>query len=220
MRRPRRQRPRDSARCRGLASGARCLTVSVLAGVLAAGCAATGRAVRPEDVRERLSRVGLVVISDDAALLPAAERGRFLPCRVNTTFPGPPVPHHPAGYLIVGVNREVAETKEAIDLDEEDVAAGYVSRPSDGKRVKFGPTEVIRGIARTYTTEDYAHKQELFERGEIVCFQSTVGTDDATSRLEVRPDQLGFWAVPPRRAEDPPVLYMSSHWLGLSPSLS
>ncbi len=113
-----------------------------------------------------------------------------------------------------------AETGEEIDLDDDAIAALEVRRPSDGKLITFSRNQIIRGVARTYTSEDVAQKQELFERGEIVCFQASVGTDDATSSIDVRPDQLGFWAVPPRDAQDDPVLYTSSHWLGLSPALA
>ncbi len=111
-------------------------------------------------------------------------------------------------------------TEEPIDLTDADIERGAVERPGDGRPVRFGDDDIIRGVARTYTTEDPVHKNELFERGEIVCFQAGVGTVDLTSRLEVRPDQLGFWAVPPREPSLPPALYLNPHWLGLSPSLA
>jgi len=111
------------------------------------------------------------------------------------------------------------ETRAAINLTEDHLKTRRVRRP-DGRDLLFEPDDVIRGVARTYSTDDAGQKAELFERGEIVCFQASVGTDDETSRLEVRPDQLGFWAIPPREAGRPPVLYFSSHWLGLSPSLA
>ena len=111
-------------------------------------------------------------------------------------------------------------TGEPVDLTAAEVTAGQVELPARDRVLAFTSADVIYGVARTYTTEDNVHKQELFERGEIVCFQASVGTDDATSRLEVRPDQLGFWAIPAQQAGQPPVLYYSSHWLGLSPSLA
>lgn len=113
-----------------------------------------------------------------------------------------------------------AETGEEIDLSDTDVAAGQVQRPSDGKRVSFRSADIIRGVARTYTANDQAQKQELFERGEIICFQAGVGTDDAMSAFDIRPEQVGFWAVPPRESNGTPVVYLSSHWLGLSPALA
>ncbi len=112
------------------------------------------------------------------------------------------------------------ETEEPIDLTEADIAAGMVTRPSDGKRIRFARDDIIQGVARTYTTDDPVHKNELFERGEIACYQAGVGTVDFTSSLEVRPDQMGFWAVPPRTADMPPALYLEPHWLGLSPGLA
>ena len=111
------------------------------------------------------------------------------------------------------------ETQLPLDVTAEDIAVGAVQRPGGGV-VRFVPGDIIRGVARTYSSEDNAGKQELFERGEVACFQSSVGTEDATSKLEMRPDQMGFWAVPPRSSELSPNLYISSHWLGLSPSLA
>lgn len=111
------------------------------------------------------------------------------------------------------------KTDEPIDLTDEDLERGAVAR-ADGSLLRFEADEVIRGVARTYTTDDAALKTELFERGEIACFQAGVGTVDFTSGLEVRPDQLGFWAVPPRMAGDPPSIYLEPHWLGLSPGLA
>lgn len=108
---------------------------------------------------------------------------------------------------------------EPIDLTDAELERGAVQR-ADGSILRFAGDDVIRGVARTYTTEDTALKTELFERGEIVCYQAGVGTVDLTSTLEVRPDQLGFWAVPPRTEELPPALFLNPHWLGLSPSLA
>jgi hypothetical protein len=88
--------------------------LAVAVGWLAAGCAGPGRGGRTGVERDRLARVGLRVVSEDEALLPDAERGRCIPCRVITGFPLPPVPPDPAGYLIVGVNREPAATKQEI----------------------------------------------------------------------------------------------------------
>ena len=108
---------------------------------------------------------------------------------------------------------------EPIDLTEADLERGAVQR-ADGSLMRFAEDDVIRGVARTYTTEDAAQKNELFERGEIICYQAGVGTVDLTSSLEVRPDQLGFWGVPPRTEEIPPALFLNPHWLGLSPALA
>ena len=158
-------------------------------------------------------------------VFPDPETGESLgqqPSSWKTTFTTPEVL---AAYgflwrLLHGPWLRDPETQEPVDLSSQELAAGRVEHPTGGGEIVFDPGDVIRGVARTYTTEDNAQKQELFERGEIACFQASVGTDDATSRIEARPDQIGFWAVPPKEAGGAPVLYFSSHWLGLSPALA
>jgi ABC-type sugar transport system permease subunit len=113
-----------------------------------------------------------------------------------------------------------AETREIINLTEENVAALSVKRPSDGAMVSFNKEAVIRGVARTVSSEDSTHKKELFERGEIVVFQAEVGTEATTGSINAQPHQIAFWAIPPRRAENSSVVYIRPHWLGLSPSLT
>ena len=72
--------------------------------IFACGCAGTRTAPRPDE-RATLSRVGLVLLPEDEALIPPEDRGKYLPCRVKRDYPQPPVPPHPAGYLIVGINK-------------------------------------------------------------------------------------------------------------------
>ena len=62
----------------------------------------------------RLARVGLQLVSEDDAGVPASERGRYLPCRVIPRFPRPPLEDHPAGYLIVGVDGRPAPDSRTI----------------------------------------------------------------------------------------------------------
>lgn len=140
--------------------------------------------------------------------------------KVTFTTPGTLAAYDFLWKLLHGPWIRAPGTHDTIDVTEEDIAAGAVKRPGDGTTVRFGPGDIIRGVARTYSADDHAGKQELFERGEIACFQSSVGTEDAISNVEVRPDQMGFWAVPPRERGMSPNLYISSHWLGLSPSLA
>jgi len=111
-----------------------------------------------------------------------------------------------------------AETGEPINLDQSDIEAGTVRR-ADGKLVRFSEEDIIRGVMRSPSGQDEVHKHRQFERGEIACFQAAVGTDDQTGSLEVRSEQLGFWALPPRVDSITPVLYESRHWLGLGPGL-
>lgn len=94
------------------------LWVGLLAFVTAQGC--SGRAVR-----EKLAVAGLELMDESVARVPAAQRGRYLPCRVMSGVSGAALEPHPAGYLIVGVNgREASRSGdilEAIERWREDV---------------------------------------------------------------------------------------------------
>jgi hypothetical protein len=69
----------------------------------------SGCATSPtESVDAKLRRVGLELVTDAEALVPPAERGRYVPCRVLPRFPSPALPEHPAGYLIDGVQGKAA----------------------------------------------------------------------------------------------------------------
>lgn len=85
------------------------------AAVLIAGCA-TGPTpeARTLTLPERLAGVGLEVVNEDEARIPAAERGRFVPVRVLPGFPSPALPEHAAGYLIVGVDGRLSDDADAI----------------------------------------------------------------------------------------------------------
>ena len=69
---------------------------------------------KPSDLRSKLALVGLEMITEEEALIPAREAGRYVPVRVNSSFPRPALEPHPAGYLIVGVNRRPAADVDAI----------------------------------------------------------------------------------------------------------
>jgi hypothetical protein len=49
-----------------------------------------------------LLELGLEPLGEEEARIPAAERGRYVPCRVIPGFPAPALEPHPAGYLIAG----------------------------------------------------------------------------------------------------------------------
>jgi S1-C subfamily serine protease len=88
---------------------ARALAAAV---VLGGGCASAGKGVA--DPGAKLRQVGLEAVSAAEARLPPGEAERFLPCRVIPGFPNPPVPEHPAGYLIVAVEGRPAASREEI----------------------------------------------------------------------------------------------------------
>ena len=87
--------------------------LSLAVALVVAGCAGTSP-YRLDAVREKLARVGLDTLSEEEAYVPASEHGRSIPCRVIAGFEGPPVPAHPAGYLITGVDRGRETTRAGI----------------------------------------------------------------------------------------------------------
>lgn len=96
--------------------------LAALWGVLSlAGCASRPAApvvpgIRAEGISSRLARVGLELITEEEAQIPRQERGRSLAVRVIPGFPEPALPPHPAGYLIVGLNRELV--RDSAPLEE------------------------------------------------------------------------------------------------------
>ncbi len=82
---------------------------------LSAGCA--GLDDRPASgmtAEEKLSAVGLRMVSEDEAAVPAGERGRYVAVRVIPGFPDPALAPDPAGYLIVGAAGSPAADAAAI----------------------------------------------------------------------------------------------------------
>jgi hypothetical protein len=74
-----------------------------LAGLLClSACAGPPRNDR-QAARRNLAILGIELLDEEAALLPEAERGRSVPCRSAPGFRPPPLPPHPAGYLITGI---------------------------------------------------------------------------------------------------------------------
>ena len=71
------------------------------------GCAGTGSSAR-SGAAEKLARIGLEILADEEAGIPAPERGRFIPCRVLPGRPDAALEDHPAGYLLVGVEGQGA----------------------------------------------------------------------------------------------------------------
>ncbi len=68
----------------------------------------------PPHPGEKLARVGLKIVSEREALIPPADRGKYLPCRVLPGFPDPALPDHPAGYLILGAGARSSPGKKEI----------------------------------------------------------------------------------------------------------
>jgi S1-C subfamily serine protease len=89
------------------------LIASSILALLGPGCGSTPLSA-PQTARERLLGVGIELVSESEARVPPAETGRCLPIRVIPGFQRPVLPDHPAGYLIVGVERRAAVDAEEI----------------------------------------------------------------------------------------------------------
>ena len=66
-----------------------------------------------ERVESKLARVGLELITERDAAIPRDELGRYVPCRVRAGAAAP-LPPDPAGYLIVGFDRQLADDASTI----------------------------------------------------------------------------------------------------------
>ncbi|MBI4023599.1 MAG: extracellular solute-binding protein [Verrucomicrobia bacterium] len=108
-------------------------------------------------------------------------------------------------------------TGEPINLSASDAQTGSVQHPKDGHVVRFRPADVIRGVTRVETGGNPALKTEMLTAGEVACIPITT---DVLSRVQCKPDQIGFWAFPPRVAGDPAVVAFEHHWLGMSGALA
>ncbi|MFN0057964.1 MAG: hypothetical protein ACKVX7_05840 [Planctomycetota bacterium] len=76
------------------------------------------RSVTPEphSPDDKLARIGLEVLTAEAAMLPASDAARFIPCRVIPGALQPALPPHPAGYLIVGRERALVDSVDVLLL--------------------------------------------------------------------------------------------------------
>lgn len=96
--------------------------VSVLSGCVQSPEAASPQKTSPQktvdaggggSVQSKLARVGLELITERDAGIPARESGRYVPCRVLAGSSAPLDPD-PAGYLIVGFNGQLADDASKI----------------------------------------------------------------------------------------------------------
>ena len=86
------------------------VVVSALCGCVQPPAAIDGGA----SVEAKLARVGLELISEHQAGVPAKERGRYVPCRALAGSQVALLPPDPAGYLIVGFDGQLAGDADKI----------------------------------------------------------------------------------------------------------
>ena len=98
--------------------------------VAAGGCTSAPPPVEVKaSAASKLARVGLEVVSDESAGMPPADRLKWIPCRVVSGFPQPPVPDHVDGYLITSIGRRAGLTRR--DMEKE------IAAWKDGERLVF-----------------------------------------------------------------------------------
>ena len=109
-------------------------------------------------------------------------------------------------------------TDEPVDLTEAEVAAGLV-KLSDGRLLHFTPKQVLVGVCRVNHGADTFNFVELLRRGEVAMV-FTVCDPLSFRYLDIPPENIGFWPVPPARRGQPPAMLAHYHYKALSSTLA
>jgi len=109
-------------------------------------------------------------------------------------------------------------TDEPVDLTEEDLERGEVTLP-EGEILPFDEEDVIQGVARVNWGADQFSVMDLLRRGEVAMIFFVC---EATHfmRMDIPPENLGFWAVPPFSEEYNPAMLAHFHYRALNSSLA
>ena len=110
------------------------------------------------------------------------------------------------------------ETDEPVDLTDEDVARGWTAL-SDGSRLDFARDDVIEGVARVNWGADRFSATELLQRGEVAVIFFVVEPRHFQA-MDIPPENLGFWAVPPVEKGMNPAMLAQYHYRALNSSLA
>jgi len=107
------------------------------------------------------------------------------------------------------------QTGEPVDLAPEDMAAGAVALP-DGRRLAFGPGEVIKGVVRALPRLTQELPQ-LFAQGEVVAlFSGAELVEQLTRDLNLPPDMVGIMPFPAARPGMKPVFQAHKHFYSMT----
>ena len=105
---------------------------------------------------------------------------------------------------------------EPLNLTNEEAEQGWALNPGTGQRVSFDPNAVITGVARPSRREDQKIA-EMFQRGEVAIYQGSV---TELKELNVPAENLSFFPIPGRTANDQPRAMFFFHLVGLNHSLA
>lgn len=106
-------------------------------------------------------------------------------------------------------------TGEPVDVTPEEVAAGEVALP-DGRRLAFGPGEVIKGVVRALPRLTQELPQ-LFAQGEVVAlFSGAELVEQLTRDLNLPPDMVGIMPFPAARPGLKPVFQAHKHFYSMT----
>ena len=132
------------------------------------------------------------------------------------------------------------QTQIPIDLTDEEAARGFKiltdedlqrlsgalhaeakGRPARDRRYTFTSNEVIQGVARVISGADAANRNEIFRRGEVAML-FWVCEPTHFRMLDIPPEHLSLWPVPPYRKGKgvPPAMLAHYHYLALNADLA
>jgi len=108
-------------------------------------------------------------------------------------------------------------TQDPVNLSQSDLQAGRVVLP-DGEEIAFSREEVIQGVSRVNWGADQFSVMELLRRGEVAMIFFVC---EAThfKMMDIPPENLGFWAVPPFQSDQKPAMLAHFHYRALNSSL-
>jgi hypothetical protein len=101
-----------------------------------------------------------------------------------------------------------------VDLTDEDVERGFRALPGGG-RYEFTPEEVVRGVARLNYGADTFFVMDLLRRGEVAML-FFVCEPSLFQALDLPPEILGVWPVPPFERGRKPAMLAHYHFKTLS----
>jgi multiple sugar transport system permease protein len=183
--------------------------------------AAGGHVVMQERTNPRTGRTHAFALEELAFRDP--ETGEDLsrqPTRWTATFGGEGGQRALEFYRRLRWSRWTREpaTDAPVDLSAAEAAAGRAVLP-DGREWRFAPADVVTGVCRVNWGADAASAGELLRRGEVAMV-FMVCDAPSLARLDIPPENLGLWPVPPAVAGGAPAMMAQHHYRALSATLA
>ena len=101
---------------------------------------------------------------------------------------------------------------EPLNLTEGEAERGWATDPATGQRISFEPREVIQGVVRPATAREDDLLQ-MFRRGEVAIIQAQM---DVLRNAKIPAENLSFFPIPGRIADQPPASAFFMHMFGLN----